>query len=65
VQPGDVLLVCTDGFWVGLTDAQIGSAFVTLDAPLHDTLAALAVQAHEHAAGTSDNISVAALRLLH
>ncbi|MGH8205626.1 MAG: PP2C family protein-serine/threonine phosphatase [Steroidobacteraceae bacterium] len=65
VQPGDVLLVCTDGFWVGLSDAQIGSAFVTFQAPLHDTLAALAAQAHEQAGGTSDNISVAALRLLH
>jgi serine/threonine protein phosphatase PrpC len=65
VRPDDVLLVCTDGFWVGLSDAQIGGAFVTLGVPLHDTLAALAAQAHLHAGGTSDNISVAALRLLH
>jgi serine/threonine protein phosphatase PrpC len=64
VRPGDVLLVCTDGFWVGLDDTQIGSAFVTLALPLRDTLTALAAQAHAHAGGTSDNISVAALRLL-
>jgi len=64
VQPDDVLLVCTDGFWAGLNDAQIGSAFVTLGTPLHDILAVLASQAHEHAGGASDNISVAALRLL-
>jgi serine/threonine protein phosphatase PrpC len=61
--PNDVLLVCTDGFWAGLDDAGIGSAFVTLTAPLHDTLADLAARAHEKAGGNSDNISVAAVRL--
>ncbi len=46
------------------SDAQIGSAFVTLGVPLHDTLAGLAAQALVHAGGASDNTSVAALRLL-
>ena len=62
--PGDLLLVCTDGFWGGLDDERIGGAFVTLGLALHDTLSALVAQAINHASGASDNTSVAALRLL-
>jgi serine/threonine protein phosphatase PrpC len=36
--PGDVLLVCTDGFWANLDEALIASAFVTLGLSLGDTL---------------------------
>lgn len=64
VQSGDVLLVCTDGFWSPLDDERIASAFVTLAAPLQDTLAALVAQALNRAGESSDNCSVAALRLL-
>ena len=61
---GDVLLVCTDGFWAGLDDASIAGAFVT-PGPLRDTLSTLAAQAlAATAAATSDNTTVAALRLL-
>jgi serine/threonine protein phosphatase PrpC len=62
--PGDVLLVCTDGFWANLDESMIASAFVTLGLPLRETLEALAAQALLNAGGASDNTSVAALRFL-
>ncbi|HEV7984716.1 MAG TPA: PP2C family serine/threonine-protein phosphatase [Steroidobacteraceae bacterium] len=62
--PGDVLLVCTDGFWANLDEAMIASAFVTLGLSLGDTLEALASQALLNAGAASDNTSVAALRFL-
>lgn len=62
--PGDVLMVCTDGFWANLDDGLIGSAFVTKGRPLRDTLAELAAQALLNAGPTSDNTSVGALRFL-
>lgn len=64
LQNGDLLLVCSDGFWAGLDDERIGAAFVTQETPLRDTLAALASQAVQSAGAASDNTSVAALRLL-
>jgi len=64
VQAGDLLLVCTDGFWSPLDDERIASAFVTLGLSLQDTLASLVAQAVSLAGGTGDNCSVAALRLL-
>ena len=62
--PGDVLLVCTDGFWANLDEALIASAFVTLGLSLPDTLQALSNQALLNAGAASDNTSVAALRFL-
>ncbi len=64
LQPGDVLLVCTDGFWAGLDDERIGRAFANPAQPLRETLTALAGQALVSAGPASDNTSVAALRLL-
>lgn len=62
--PGDLLLVCTDGFWANLDETVIGSAFSTLGLSLGDTLSALSAQAVLNAGGGSDNTSVAALRFL-
>jgi serine/threonine protein phosphatase PrpC len=62
--PGDLLLVCTDGFWANLDESLIGSAFATLGLSLADTLGALAAQAVLNAGNMSDNTSVAALRFL-
>jgi len=62
--PGDVLLVCTDGFWANLEDGVIGSAFVTTGLPLQQTLEMLSAQALVTAGSASDNTSVAALRFL-
>jgi serine/threonine protein phosphatase PrpC len=61
---GDVLLLCTDGFWANLDDAVIASAFVTMGLSLRDTLAALATQALLNAGGAGDNTSAIALRFL-
>ncbi len=62
--PGDVLLVCTDGFWANLEESMIASAFVTLGLPLRETVEALAAQALLNAGAASDNTSVGALRFL-
>jgi PPM family protein phosphatase len=62
--PGDLLLVCTDGFWANLDEQLIGSAFTELGLSLGDTLSALSAQAVLNAGGGSDNTSVAALRFL-
>lgn len=62
--PGDVLLVCTDGFWANLDENLIGSAFATAQTPMPDTIAALSAQALLNAGPLSDNTSVAALRFL-
>jgi PPM family protein phosphatase len=64
LSQGDLLLVCTDGFWANLDEAVIGGAFSTLEASLGDTLSALSSQAVLNAGGGSDNTSVAALRFL-
>ena len=62
--PGDLLLVCTDGFWANLDEKEIAGAFTMLGLPLGETLAALSAQAVLNAGGGSDNTSVAALRFL-
>ena len=62
--PGDLLMVCTDGFWANLDETLIGSAFATPEKPLRDTIAALSAQALLNAGALSDNTSVAVLRLL-
>lgn len=61
---GDVLLVCTDGFWAGLEDQNIGSALGSADVPLADALRSLASQALHNSGDASDNTSAAALRFL-
>ena len=61
---GDLLMVCTDGFWANLEESHIASAFAAVDKPLLDTLSALSAQALLNAGALSDNTSVAALRFL-
>jgi len=61
VEKGDVLLVCTDGLWSGLTEDD----FATLaadDSPLELALRNLAEAAVARNAPYSDNTSAAALR---
>jgi len=64
LQRGDVLLVCSDGFWSGLEDEHIGSALGTDETPLRDALRTLASQALKTLGDASDNTSAAALRFL-
>jgi serine/threonine protein phosphatase PrpC len=61
---GDLLMVCTDGFWANLEESQIASAFAAVDKPLLDTLSELSAQALLNAGALSDNTSVAAVRFL-
>lgn len=63
VQPGDVLLVCSDGFWANLDEADILASLFS-GAPLLDSLQALADSAVRRAGAGSDNTSAAALRLI-
>jgi serine/threonine protein phosphatase PrpC len=64
LQVGDVLLVCTDGVWANLRDAEIAGFFRPDAATLAQALADLV----EHAVGASsphsDNATAAALRWL-
>jgi serine/threonine protein phosphatase PrpC len=63
LQPGDMLLVCTDGFWAGLEDAEIAT-LAAGDEPLDKGLRRLAEQAVRANGPFSDNTSAAALRWL-
>ena len=63
VQPGDVLLVCSDGFWANLAEEDILASLFS-GAPLLDSLQALADSAVRRAGAGSDNTSAAALRLI-
>lgn len=58
---GDVVVLCTDGFWAALTDVQLARALgeqLELQASLED----LAMEAELRTTPTSDNITAAAVR---
>jgi serine/threonine protein phosphatase PrpC len=63
VQAGDILLVCTDGFWSYLADEDIAAALYTA-APLQAALQAISEFAVQRGGTTADNTSVAVLRVL-
>lgn len=60
LQPGDVLLLCSDGFWGPLPDQVVARALA--QRPLADALSGLVRQAEEEAGAAADNISVIAVR---
>ena len=62
LQAGDVLLVCSDGVWGTLRDADIASALADATQPLGPQLAALARQAVKLGGSSADNASAAVLR---
>jgi serine/threonine protein phosphatase PrpC len=64
LEGGDVLLVCTDGFWANLEDKTVATAFAPVDVALSDTLASLGAQAVAAGGPVSDNTSAVALRFL-
>jgi serine/threonine protein phosphatase PrpC len=64
VAPGDVLLVCTDGVWSGIEDADVASLGARADEPLERALRSLAERAVARNAPYSDNASAAAVRWL-
>lgn len=63
LEPGDVLMVCTDGLWSGLGDERI-AALATEGQPLPGGLRRLGEQAVRACGPYSDNTSAAALRYL-
>jgi serine/threonine protein phosphatase PrpC len=60
LQPGDVMLVCSDGFWAPLNEAELGG--LTETDMLEIGLPKLAEMATRRVAPQSDNTSAAALR---
>src|SRR5580693_203038 len=63
LEPNDVLLVCSDGLWGPLTDAEIAAELGT-PGELREKLLQLGTRAVQRAGGASDNTSAAALRWL-
>lgn len=62
LREGDIILLCSDGLWSALDDAQLGAL---LDGPsLDDTLENMAQRAEQLSYPRSDNISVVAIRLI-
>jgi PPM family protein phosphatase len=59
LRPGDVLLLCSDGLWDALSPARIAE-LLTPETPLDEAVTALVDAAL--AAGSTDNVTAAALR---
>jgi serine/threonine protein phosphatase PrpC len=62
VQPGDVLLACSDGFWSGLYDDEMARALRVAE-PLQEVLEGMASTAVARSGPHSDNTSAAVLRI--
>jgi serine/threonine protein phosphatase PrpC len=61
LQPGDLLLACSDGFWSGLEDEEI-AALTAFDGSLDEGLRQLCDQAVRTCGQFADNTSAVALR---
>ena len=61
LQIGDTLLLCSDGFWEPLDDAQIGSNLV--DDSIKDAVLKLATRAEQASYPKSDNTTVLAMKI--
>jgi serine/threonine protein phosphatase PrpC len=64
LQPGDVLLLCTDGIWANLRDSDIAGFFKEDNQELRAWLEALGRRAVQASAPFSDNSTAAVLRWL-
>lgn len=64
LQPGDLVLLCTDGLWSSLTDEQVASLGQPPDRSLRESLDELGARAVQAAAPFADNTTAAALRWL-
>ncbi len=62
LEPGDVLLACTDGLWSGTSDDQMADMATNPDSKLAENLKALSVKALTTNAPYSDNTTGAALQ---
>jgi serine/threonine protein phosphatase PrpC len=64
LEPGDLLLACTDGLWSGLEDGDLGNATRDDRAPMEQVIRTLADRAVAANAPHSDNTSLTAVRWL-
>jgi len=64
LEPNDVLMVCSDGLWANLKDADIAAFWRPDGKPLAEALSELVDRAVAASAPHSDNTTVAALRWL-
>jgi serine/threonine protein phosphatase PrpC len=64
LAPGDVLLLCSDGLWSGLSDEQIASLARDRERNLRDSLGDLGARAVHNSAPFADNTTAAAVRWL-
>lgn len=62
LRAGDVVLLCSDGLWGALDDAQLG-LFLREEGDLDTALEDMATSAERNSYPRSDNISVVALRI--
>ncbi len=62
LQPNDVLLVCSDGLWGGLADADIATAFAPGGEPLRGEVLRLAEKSIATLGASSDNTTAAVAR---
>ncbi|MBB3176778.1 PP2C family serine/threonine-protein phosphatase [Variovorax sp. Sphag1AA] len=61
LQPGDVLMACSDGLWHYFTPEEMGSLLA--DQPPRSAVELLVAEARRRARGTGDNISIAVLKV--
>jgi serine/threonine protein phosphatase PrpC len=64
LEPGDVLLACTDGFWGAVRDNEIEERFANANVGLRESMLNLAELSIARGGTGSDNTSAAALRWL-
>ena len=64
LQQGDIVLLCSDGFWTGLADPQIASIGQGRERSLKDSLSDLGERAVQTTAPLADNTTAAAVRWL-
>ncbi|HVN42091.1 MAG TPA: protein phosphatase 2C domain-containing protein [Steroidobacteraceae bacterium] len=64
LKAGDILLLCSDGFWSGLTDEQLAAVGQDPQQSLRDSLGQLGAMAVQSSAPFADNTTAAAIRWL-